>query len=146
MGKHPQKLKETLSNKACLSQVLVQELENAPKTLICPTRNLWFQWHFCHLQPVWWIPGTPHTHHTSNWRVRSYISFCKFFNKDGRKINTNQYFGLNCAAWFYFFFFVCFLQSMGFIPPFKSSHHQLTTKPMERNSFSITISQNVKWF
>lgn len=53
MGKHPQKLREAHCNKACLSQVLAQELKKAPSALICPTPNLWFQWHFSHLQPVW---------------------------------------------------------------------------------------------
>lgn len=78
MGKHPQKLREALSNKTCLSQVLTQELKKAPSTSICPTCNPWFQ----RIS----LTFSQYGGYTANCIVQK---LQKFFSKEGRKIITN---------------------------------------------------------
>lgn len=134
MGKQPQKLREALSNKACLSQVPAQELKKAPRTSICPTCNPWFQWHFSHLQPVRWI----------HFKLHSAAFTEVFLSFSARREEKSTLTSVLCAVWFHFFFY--FLPSMWVFSPFKPSHHQLTMIPMERDSFSITISPNEEWF
>lgn len=138
MGKQPQKLREALSNKACLSQVPAQELKKAPRTSICPTCNPWFQWHFSHLQPVRWI----------HFKLHSAAFTEVFLSFSARREEKSTLTSVLCAVWFHFFFISC--QACGFFPPLSQvtinslwypwkGTASLSQSPQMRNGFNIYL-------
>lgn len=84
MGKHPQKFREELSNKACLSQVLVQELKKSPQDINLP--HLQSVVSVALLSPSASVVDTRDILLLSHFKLHSAAVtevFCKFFSKEG---------------------------------------------------------------